>query len=81
MKINAEIKPGKKENRVYKETKQTLFNNEEEIYIVETKEIPEKGKANKAAIETLGQFFKIPPSKIKIVHGFKSKKKTIEITE
>ncbi|MBU5575418.1 MAG: DUF167 domain-containing protein [Nitrososphaerota archaeon] len=40
---------------------------------------PEKGKANIEVIELLSDYFKIKKSDIKILSGFKSKNKIIEI--
>lgn len=50
-----------------------------ENFIVSVKEIPEKGKANKAIIKILAEYFKIAPSMIKILSGGKSKQKTVEL--
>lgn len=40
---------------------------------------PVENKANKAVIELLAEHFKIPKSKIEIVHGHKSRKKLVAI--
>lgn len=42
---------------------------------------PEKGKANLELIKKLARYFRIPSSRIKIISGLKSKRKTIEITD
>ncbi|MFA5764114.1 MAG: DUF167 domain-containing protein [archaeon] len=47
-----------------------------ELLLVEIKSTPEKGKANKEIIKELKKFFK---SDIKMLSGFKSKEKIIEI--
>ena len=49
------------------------------IYIVSVKEKPEKGKANKAAIKAIADYFKISSKNIRIVSGQTSRKKLIEI--
>ena len=49
-----------------------------ENFVVSVKEIPEKGKANKAIIKILAEYFKIAPSMIKILTGGKSRQKTVE---
>jgi len=40
---------------------------------------PQKGLANKRLVEILADYFKIPKSSVKIIHGFKSKMKLVEI--
>jgi uncharacterized protein len=47
-----------------------------ELLLVEIKNNPEKGKANKEIIKQLKKFFE---SDIKMLSGFKSKEKIIEI--
>jgi len=42
---------------------------------------PEKGKANLELIKKLAKHFSVPSSKVRIVSGFKSKRKIIEIME
>ena len=49
-------------------------------FIVAVSEVPEKGKANKAIISALAEYFKKPNSNIKIIFGKKSKSKIIEIS-
>ena len=48
-------------------------------WIVFVKEAPEKGKANQAVIKTLAKHFKIGQSNVKIISGFSSKNKIIEV--
>jgi uncharacterized protein (TIGR00251 family) len=40
---------------------------------------PEKGKANLELIKKLAKHFDIPSSQVRIVSGFKSKKKIVDI--
>jgi uncharacterized protein (TIGR00251 family) len=40
---------------------------------------PEEGKANKALIQLLAKYFKIPKNAIKIISGEKSRQKIIEV--
>lgn len=40
---------------------------------------PENGKANKAVIELLAEYFKVAKKDVRIIKGFKSPLKTIEI--
>ena len=48
-------------------------------YSVWVKEPPVKGKANQAIINVLAEYFKIASSRVKIVSGYASRQKTIEI--
>lgn len=43
------------------------------------KERPEGGRANIELINKLAKHFKVQPSQIRIVSGFKSRKKVVEI--
>ena len=45
-----------------------------------TKSPPHDGKANAAVIKALSQYLGIPQSRIKILFGFKSKQKIIEVS-
>ncbi|MCX6759390.1 MAG: DUF167 domain-containing protein [Candidatus Nealsonbacteria bacterium] len=71
MKISVRVKPNAKEEKV-KKINETYF----EICV---KEPPIKGKANKAIIRVLADYFDISPSRINIISGFKSKEKILEI--
>ncbi len=46
---------------------------------VYVKEVPEKGKANRAVLKTLAKYFEIPVSSLEIVSGDKSSRKIIKI--
>lgn len=70
MKIRVNVKPGKKEDKIELN---------EGVYIVELSERAEKGKANIALIRLLAKHFKVPSSNIRILNGFTSHKKTLEI--
>jgi uncharacterized protein len=50
-----------------------------ERYIVYVKSLPEKGKANIEVVREIAKYFKISESKVKIIKGTKSRKKTIFI--
>ena len=43
------------------------------------KEPPIKGRANVAIIEALAKHFKVPLSKVRLVSGFSSRQKVLEI--
>ncbi len=48
-------------------------------YIVEVKEPPVQGRANRAIIRVLAQYFKVDEGSVKITSGFTSRRKTIHI--
>jgi len=52
---------------------------DENHYCVWVKELPVQGKANQAIIDALAEYFKVAPQKLKIVSGYTSRQKTIEI--
>ena len=64
------------------------FSSSEEILVnqltneinISIKELPIKGKANRAIINAISIYFNIKPKKIKIVPGLISRKKFIEIS-
>lgn len=70
MKISVRAKPNMKEEKIEKVG--DVFN----IYV---KEPAKEGKANKAVIELVSEYFNVPKSKIVILRGVKSRYKTIEI--
>ena len=49
------------------------------VFIVRVSEPPREGKANQAVIKLLAQQFGISKSKIKIINGFKSRNKLVEL--
>ncbi|MCX6732052.1 MAG: DUF167 domain-containing protein [Candidatus Roizmanbacteria bacterium] len=71
MKIFIKVKPKAREEQVIKI--------DSTHYLVHIKEAPEKGKANKAVIERMSEYFNIPKSHLKISSGLTSKQKSIEI--
>ena len=64
------------------------FSSSEEILVnqltneidISIKELPIKGKANRAIINAISIYFNIKPEKVKIVHGLLSRTKFIEIS-
>lgn len=70
MKFNIKVKTGSKKSGIEKIN--------EDSYIISVKEPAREGKANAAVIKILGEYFDISKSQIKIISGFKSKKKIIE---
>lgn len=71
MKINVKAKPNSKQEKVEKI--------DEQNYVVFVKEPPEKGKANNAVKNALAVYFKTGSSNVKIISGYTSRNKIIEI--
>lgn len=72
MKITVIVHPNAKKERVEKDLLDSLH-----VYVNQP---PLEGKANKAAISTLADYFKISKSNIKLLSGAKSKHKLFEVT-
>jgi uncharacterized protein (TIGR00251 family) len=72
MRISVRVKPGSKADAVEK-----TGDNE---YIVRVKALAKEGRANKAAIEALSEYFKRPKSLIAILHGQAGRNKVVEIS-
>ncbi len=71
MKIFVKAKPNSKEEKVEKV--------DETHYVVCVKEPPEKGRANNAVRNALAVHFKTGSSCVKIVSGYSSRAKIVEI--
>ncbi|MCM8784033.1 MAG: DUF167 domain-containing protein [Candidatus Omnitrophica bacterium] len=71
MKIFVRAKIQAKEERVERED-ETHF----QVYV---KSPAREGKANQRIIELLSEYFSLPKSRLKIISGFKSRNKLIEI--
>ena len=71
MKISVKAKPNAKEENVEKI--------DDLNYIVSVKEPPVKGKANEAIRNALAIYFKTASSRIRIVSGYNSRNKIVEI--
>ena len=72
MRIFIKVKPAAKENKIEK-IDEINFN-------VQVKEPPVEGRANIAVIKALADYFGVSQFDIRIVSGFTSRSKTIEIT-
>ncbi len=72
MKISIKAKPNSREEKV-----ERISDNN---YIVAVCELPVKGRANLAVIKALAKHFKVNPYEVKIVSGFSSGNKIIEIS-
>ena len=71
MKINVKAKPSARGEKVEKI--------DEQNYVVSVVEPPIKGKANEAIRNALAVYFKTGSSRVKIVAGYTSRNKIIEI--
>ena len=71
MKIFVKAKPNSSEEKVEKI--------DEKNFVVSVKEPPVNGLANKAIIKALSDFLGVHPARIKIISGYTSKQKIIEI--
>jgi len=71
MKINVKAKPNAREEKVEKI--------DELNYVVSVKVPPIKGKANEAIRNALAIYFKTASTKVRIVSGYNSRNKIIEI--
>jgi uncharacterized protein len=72
------VKPNKKRDTVYWQQKD-LFGLNEEVLIVETKEPPLEGRANKRVIELVAMFLEVPKKNISIKSGLTSKNKILVV--
>lgn len=71
MKIFIKAKPGSKE---------ALIKKIDDInFEVSVRELPVKGRANRAIIDSLAEYFNIGSESVKIVSGWTSRQKVIEI--
>jgi len=72
MKIQVKVKPNSRTEDVSREG---------DRLIVKVKEPPREGKANQAVIRLLAEHFGVPKSQVRILSGFKSKNKVVEVVE
>jgi len=73
MKIFVNAKPGAREEKIEKV--------DETHYMVSVKEPPIKGKANEAIRNALAVYFKTGSSCVKIISGYTSRNKVVEIIQ
>jgi uncharacterized protein len=71
MKIFVKVKPSAKEEKIEKI--------DDINFKVQVKEPPEKGKANKAVVRVIAEYFKVAPSCVSLISGFSSRRKIFEI--
>lgn len=48
-------------------------------FVVETREPPVQGRANRAIVSLLVNYFNLPPSRVKLIRGFRERNKIFEI--
>jgi uncharacterized protein (TIGR00251 family) len=72
MKIQVKVKPNSRIAEVSREGYS---------FIVKVKEPPKEGKANQAVIKLLAEHFNVPQSRVRILSGFKSRNKVIEVAK
>jgi len=72
MKIQVKVKPSSRTEELSREGAS---------FIVQVKEPPKEGKANQAVVRLLAEHFGVPRSRVRILSGFKSRNKVIEILE
>ena len=72
MKIQVKVKPNSSTEELSREG---------DSFMVKVKEPPKEGKANQAVIRLLAEHFGVPQSQIKILSGFRSRNKVIEVAE
>jgi hypothetical protein len=61
--------------------KDEIVKRKDDEFEVRVKEKAEEGRANRAVIKVLANYFKIDESKIKLIKGFKERNKIFEIKE
>ena len=71
MLIKIKVFPNSKEEEVIRKS--------EDSFEFKVKAKPIRGLANRAVIDALSLYFKIPPSKIRLVRGFRERNKMFEI--
>ena len=72
MKIQVKVKPNSRIEEVSQEGAS---------FIIKVKEPPKEGKANQAVIKLLARHFGVSQSQVRILSGFRSKNKVIEVAE
>ena len=72
MKIQVKVKPNSKTDEVSREG---------DSFIVKVREPPKEGKANQAVIKLLAEHFGVPQSQVRILSGFRSRNKVIQVAE
>ena len=71
MKISVKVKPNARQEKIEKVN--------ESHFLIRVKEKPQEGKANKAVIKVLSEYFGVPQSQIVLLKGQSSREKIFEI--
>ena len=66
--------------KVVSNSKNEEVTKEDDGFLVKVKEPPKEGKANKAVIKLLAEYFGVSQGSIRIVMGFRSRTKVIEVS-
>ena len=72
MKIQVKVKPNSKTEEVSREG---------DDFVVKVREPPREGKANQAVITLLAEHFGVSRSQVRILSGFRSRNKVVEVVE
>ena len=72
MKIQVKVKPNSRTEELSREG---------DSFMVKVKEPPKEGKANQAVIKLLAHHFGVPQSQVRILSGFRSRNKVIEVAK
>jgi len=72
MKIRVKVKPNSRTEEL---------SHEGDSFTVKVKEPAKEGRANQAVIKLLAEHFSVPKSQVRILSGFRSRNKVIEIVE
>lgn len=70
MKIRVKVKPGSKSEGISREGAS---------FTVMVREPPREGRANQAVIKLLAAYFGIPQSQVRVLSGFRSRNKVVEV--
>jgi len=73
MLIKVKVFPNSKKEEVIKKS--------EDSFEVKVREKPERGLANKAVIDALSLYFKIPSLRVRLIKGFRQRNKIFEIKD
>jgi uncharacterized protein (TIGR00251 family) len=71
LKISVKVKPNAKQDKIERVN--------ESHFLVRVKEKPQEGKANRAVIKALAEYFDIPQSEIILLKGHSAREKIFEI--
>lgn len=61
------------------ERQRPAVSQQRDSFIAKVNEPPEEGRANRAVMKLLAEHFGVPQSQVRILSGFKSKNKVVEI--